>query len=85
MADFDRLMPVNCLSSLLTDQRVAPEIRKVGAGSIINLSSVGGLFALPSVRAYCTSRAAGVVFLASDESSFTTAAVSPVEPGHAAW
>ena len=29
--------------------------------------------------------AAAVVFLASDESSFMTAAVVPVEAGHSAW
>jgi NAD(P)-dependent dehydrogenase (short-subunit alcohol dehydrogenase family) len=150
VADFDRLMHVNCWSYLLTTQRIAPEMRKVGGGSIINISSVGGLVALPMVAAYCASKAAvigltrsiayelapeircnvicpggvrtpmsdahiagfgdrdealrlttgrqlqkrfaepdeiaeAVVFLASDESSFMTAAVVPVEAGHTAW
>jgi NAD(P)-dependent dehydrogenase (short-subunit alcohol dehydrogenase family) len=148
--DFDRLMHINCWSYLLTTQRVAPEMRKNGGGSIINLSSIGGLVALPMVAAYCASKSAvigltrsiayefapdircnvicpggvetpmseshmsgfgdreeairlttgrqlqkrfakpieiagAVVFLASDESSFMTGAVMPVEAGHSAW
>jgi NAD(P)-dependent dehydrogenase (short-subunit alcohol dehydrogenase family) len=149
--DFDRLMHINCWSYMLTTQRVAPEMRKTGGGSIINISSIGGLVALPGVAAYCASKAAvigltrsiayeyapdircnvicpggvetpmsaahvatfgddpeeairlttgrqlqkrfakpneiaeAVVFLASDESSFMTAAVVPVEAGHSAW
>jgi NAD(P)-dependent dehydrogenase (short-subunit alcohol dehydrogenase family) len=125
-------------------------MRAVGGGSIINISSIGGLVALPMVGVYCASKAAvigltrsiayelapeircnvicpggvetpmsaghiasfgdrdeairlttgrqlqkrfakpreiaeAVVFLASDESSFMTAAVVPVEAGHSAW
>jgi NAD(P)-dependent dehydrogenase (short-subunit alcohol dehydrogenase family) len=148
--DFDRLMHINCWSYVLTTQRVAPEMRKTGGGSIINISSIGGLVALPMVPVYCASKAAvigltrsiayeyapdircnvicpggvetpmseshisgfgdreeairlttgrqlqkrfakpreiaeAVVFLASDESSFMTAATVPVEAGHSAW
>ena len=57
-ADFDRLMHVNCLSQLVTTQRVVPEMRAGGGGSIINVSSVGGLVALPNVSAYCPSKSA---------------------------
>jgi NAD(P)-dependent dehydrogenase (short-subunit alcohol dehydrogenase family) len=150
LADFDRLMHINCWSYLLTAQRVVPEMQKNGGGSIINISSIGGLVALPMVGAYCASKSAvigltrsiayeyapeircnvicpggvetpmsashisgfgdrdeairlttgrqlqkrfakpveiaeAVVFLASDESSFMTAAVVPVEAGHSAW
>jgi NAD(P)-dependent dehydrogenase (short-subunit alcohol dehydrogenase family) len=155
-ADFDRLMHVNCLSQLITMQRVVPEMRKrkgggeVSGGSVINVSSVGGLVALPNVSAYCPSKSAVIgltraaaaefapdirvnvicpggvstpmsdahlesfddkeaamrlltgrqlikryarpdeiasvaVFLASDEASFMTGAVVPVEAGHTAW
>src|SRR5579859_2470331 len=58
LEDFDRLMHINCWSYLLTTQCVAPEMRKGGGGSIINISSIGGLVALPMVAAYCASKSA---------------------------
>jgi NAD(P)-dependent dehydrogenase (short-subunit alcohol dehydrogenase family) len=57
-ADFDRLMHVNCLSYLIAMQRVVPEMQRGGGGSVINISSVGGLVALPNVSAYCPSKSA---------------------------
>jgi NAD(P)-dependent dehydrogenase (short-subunit alcohol dehydrogenase family) len=57
-ADFDRLMHVNCLSYLIAIQRVVPEMRRAGGGSIVNVASVGGLLALPNVSAYCPSKSA---------------------------
>jgi NAD(P)-dependent dehydrogenase (short-subunit alcohol dehydrogenase family) len=149
-ADFDRLMHVNCLSHLIAMQRVVPEMRRAGGGSVINVSSVGGLVALPNVSVYGASKSAVIgltrsaaaefapdirvnvicpggvstpmsaahlesfedkeaalklltgrqmikrfarpeeianvaVFLASDEASFMTGAVVPVEAGHTAW
>jgi NAD(P)-dependent dehydrogenase (short-subunit alcohol dehydrogenase family) len=148
--DFDRLMHVNCLSQLIAIQQAVPEMRRSGTGSVINVSSVGGLVALPNVSAYCPSKSAVIgltraaaaefapdirvnvicpggvatpmsdahlesfadkaaatrqltgrqlikryarpeeianvaVFLASDEASFMTGAVVPVEAGHTAW
>ncbi len=149
-ADFDRIMHVNCLSYLIALQRVVPEMRRVGGGSVINVSSVGGLVALPNVSVYGASKSAVigltrsaaaefapdirvnaicpggvstpmsaahlesfedqeaalklltgrqlikrfarpeeianvVVFLASDEASFMTGAVVPVDAGHTTW
>jgi NAD(P)-dependent dehydrogenase (short-subunit alcohol dehydrogenase family) len=58
VADFDALMRVNCLSHLLAMQAVVPAMRRAGAGSIVNVASVGGLVALPNVSAYGASKSA---------------------------
>jgi NAD(P)-dependent dehydrogenase (short-subunit alcohol dehydrogenase family) len=56
--DFDQLMRVNCLSYLLATQRVVGEMQRGGGGSIVNISSIGGLVALAGVGVYCASKAA---------------------------
>jgi NAD(P)-dependent dehydrogenase (short-subunit alcohol dehydrogenase family) len=58
VAEFDRLMHTNCLAQLLTIQRVLPEMRRGGKGSIVNVASVGALVALPYMAVYCASKAA---------------------------
>jgi len=58
VAEFDRLMHVNCLGQLLMIQRVIPQMRRQRGGSIINVSSVGGLVALPHLAVYSASKAA---------------------------
>jgi NAD(P)-dependent dehydrogenase (short-subunit alcohol dehydrogenase family) len=56
--DFDRLMRINCLSYLVTTQRVVGEMQRAGEGSIVNIASIGGLVALAGVGVYCASKAA---------------------------
>lgn len=55
---FDRLMHVNCLSHLLAAQQAAPAIKASGGGAVVNVSSIGGLVALPHMTAYCASKSA---------------------------
>lgn len=55
-ADFDQIMHVNCLAQLLAIQAVVPVMRS--GGSIVNVSSVGALVALPRLAAYSASKAA---------------------------
>jgi NAD(P)-dependent dehydrogenase (short-subunit alcohol dehydrogenase family) len=57
-ADFDRVMHVNCMAQMLAIQRVLPEMRRAGGGSIVNVASVGALVALPFMAVYCASKAA---------------------------
>lgn len=57
-ADFDRIMNVNCKAPLHMIQAALPALRAAGAGSIVNVSSVGGLVALPHLAAYGASKAA---------------------------
>jgi NAD(P)-dependent dehydrogenase (short-subunit alcohol dehydrogenase family) len=56
--DFERLMQINVLSYLLTTQRVVGEMQRAGRGSIVNVSSIGGLVGLAGVGVYCASKAA---------------------------
>jgi NAD(P)-dependent dehydrogenase (short-subunit alcohol dehydrogenase family) len=56
--DFERLMQVNVLSYLLTTQRVVGDMQRAGGGSIVNISSIGGLVALAGVGVYCATKAA---------------------------
>jgi NAD(P)-dependent dehydrogenase (short-subunit alcohol dehydrogenase family) len=58
LEDFDQIMHVNCWAQLMAIQKVLPAMRAAGGGSIINVSSVGGLVALPQLSAYCASKAA---------------------------
>lgn len=58
-ADFERIMRVNCLAQLLAIQAVLPSMRgREGGASIVNVSSVGALVALPHLAAYSASKAA---------------------------
>ena len=56
--DFERLMQINVLSYLLTTQRVVGDMQRAGRGSIVNISSIGGLVGLAGVGVYCASKAA---------------------------
>jgi NAD(P)-dependent dehydrogenase (short-subunit alcohol dehydrogenase family) len=57
-SDFERIMGVNCLAHLLGIQAVLPSMTAGGGGSIVNISSVGALVALPQLAAYSASKAA---------------------------
>ncbi|MFJ8791515.1 SDR family NAD(P)-dependent oxidoreductase [Streptomyces sp. NPDC102462] len=56
--DFDKVMHINTLSCLVTAKRVVPEMVKAGGGSVVNVSSIGALAALPNIGIYCASKAA---------------------------
>ena len=56
LADWNRQIAVNLTSVFLGCRAAAPEMRKAGGGSIINLSSVAGLIGLPNCSAYAASK-----------------------------
>lgn len=58
---WDRVMNVNLKSQYLCAQEVAPVMKRVGRGRIINLSSLGGLLAWPSYTHYCVSKAGSIM------------------------
>jgi NAD(P)-dependent dehydrogenase (short-subunit alcohol dehydrogenase family) len=55
-ADFDAVLRVNLKGSFLVGQAVAREMAKAGKGSIVNMSSVNGVLAIPTIASYNVSK-----------------------------
>lgn len=53
---FRRVMEVNLIGTLIGMKVVTPSMRRAGGGSIINISSNGGIWGLPSLGAYVSSK-----------------------------
>lgn len=58
IAVWDRTMAVNLRGTMLCSKHAIPQMIKRGGGSIVNLSSIGGLQARPTLSAYGVSKAA---------------------------
>ena len=58
LAVFRKVLEVNVIGPFLVMQATIPHMVKAGGGSIINISSLGGLRCLPTMAPYCTSKAA---------------------------
>ena len=55
-ADFDDVLRVNLKGAFLMGQAVAREMAKAGRGSIVNMSSVNGVLAIPTIAGYNVSK-----------------------------
>lgn len=55
-ADFDAVLRINLKGSFLMGQAVAREMAKAGKGSIVNMSSVNGVLAIPTIASYNVSK-----------------------------
>ncbi len=55
-ADFDAVLRVNLKGAFLVGQAVAREMVRAGRGSIVNMSSVNGVLAIPSIASYNVSK-----------------------------
>ncbi len=55
-ADFDAVLRVNVKGSFLVGQAVAREMAKTGGGNIVNMSSVNGVMAIPTIASYNVSK-----------------------------
>ncbi len=53
-----KVIDINLTGSFLTMRASIPHMMKGGGGSIINISSLGGLRCLPGMAPYCTAKAA---------------------------
>ena len=56
--EWDRVMDVNMWGTVLGTKAVVPEMRKVGGGSIVNISSLSAMTAMPWAAAYHASKGA---------------------------
>lgn len=56
--DWDSVMDANAKGVFLGTKHAIPEMRKIGGGSIINMSSVHGTVGSPKVVAYCAAKGA---------------------------
>lgn len=55
-ADWDAVINVNLKGAFLVGQANAREMAKLGGGSIVNMSSVNGVMAIPSIASYNVSK-----------------------------
>ena len=55
-ADWDAVIGVNLKGAFLVGQAVAREMVKTGGGAIVNMSSVNGVLAIPSIASYNVSK-----------------------------
>ena len=61
-AEFDRMIAVNFRHVFFASQAVAPQMRELGHGSIINMSSVAWMRGIAELEAYAAAKAAIVGF-----------------------
>jgi NAD(P)-dependent dehydrogenase (short-subunit alcohol dehydrogenase family) len=55
-SDFDAVIRVNLKGAFLVAQAVAREMAKTGGGSVVNMSSVNAVLAIPSIASYNMSK-----------------------------
>lgn len=56
--DFDLIMATNLRAPFLLTQAAGRRMLARGAGSVVNITSIGGIVALPRLAAYCAAKAA---------------------------
>jgi NAD(P)-dependent dehydrogenase (short-subunit alcohol dehydrogenase family) len=83
LADFQRVMSVNVLGVMTGTRDAAREMAKSGGGSIINMSSIGGIQAGGGVMTYRASKAAIIMFTKSSaiELAHYEVRVNAIAPG----
>ena len=55
-ADFEEAMQTHFWGAFYMMQSVVPHLKKLGAGRIVNISSIGGKVAIPHLAPYCASK-----------------------------
>ena len=83
LADFQRVMAVNLLGVMAGTRDAARQMSKSGGGSVINISSIGGIQAGGGVMTYRASKAAVIMFTKSSaiELAHCEVRVNAIAPG----
>ncbi len=83
VADFEELLDDYVRAPLYFIKAAAPFMKQQGGGRIVNISSIGGLVAIPHLSAYCTAKFAetGLSDGARAELAKDNILVTTVEPG----
>ncbi len=84
LADFQRVMSVNVLGVMAGTRDAARQMATSGGGSIINMSSIGGIQAGGGVMTYRASKAAVIMFTksAAIELAHYEVRVNAIAPGN---
>lgn len=64
LAEWQRVLDINLTGTMLMCKILAPAMKRAGGGTMVNISSVGGLRPSVSSGAYCVSKA-GVIMLSN--------------------
>jgi NAD(P)-dependent dehydrogenase (short-subunit alcohol dehydrogenase family) len=82
---FEAILAVNLIGTFLCTKHVWKPMRKIGGGSIINISSLGGLFGYPLLSAYCASKFGqiGFTLACAEEGKRDHIRVNAIAPGKA--
>lgn len=84
--EFNKVIAVNLLGQFIGVKTVVPYMRKVGGGSIINISSVGGITGSSNGTAYTASKGGSRIYTkgAAVELAKDNIRVNSVHPGYVA-
>ena len=83
LAEFDRIMAINCRGVFMGMKYAIPLMLKTGGGSIVNTSSMASLVAFPGMAAYCASKGAASMLtkLTAAEYAADNIRVNAILPG----
>ena len=82
---FERTLAVNLVGTFLCTKHAWPALREAGGGSIINVSSLGGIRGYPLLSAYCASKwgQIGFTLACAEEGKPYRIRVNALAPGRA--
>jgi 3-oxoacyl-[acyl-carrier protein] reductase len=84
-ANFERVLSVNLIGTFLCTKHVWKPMCQAGGGSIINVSSLGGVKGYPLLSAYCASKwgQIGFTVACAEEGKVDNIRVNAIAPGKA--